>query len=125
MGERFLHFQLNRNISRQRSRPAPENLNETLIITWSQKRVCQIFAVYIFLEAKMTQHKGWYTISELARHISMSRKTVWAWIRKGKLQSQRYGSQHRVTETNWQRYLADCNKQGEQHEKDIESRFSR
>jgi len=39
----------------------------------------------------------------------MSRKTVWAWVRDGKLKSIRYGSQHRITEAEWQRFLVTCN----------------
>jgi excisionase family DNA binding protein len=51
----------------------------------------------------------WYTITELAAQIGMSRKTVWAWVRNGKLKSERYGAQHRVHECDWQQFLADCN----------------
>lgn len=53
--------------------------------------------------------KHWYTISELADRIGMSRKTVWAWVRDGKLKSDRYGSQHRISEGDWQQFLAECN----------------
>jgi excisionase family DNA binding protein len=53
--------------------------------------------------------KSWYTISELADQIGMSRKTVWAWVRDGKLKSERYGAQHRINECEWQTFLADCN----------------
>jgi excisionase family DNA binding protein len=51
----------------------------------------------------------WYTITQLANQIEMSRKTVWAWVRDGKLGSHRYGAQHRVYETDWQQFLARCN----------------
>ena len=57
----------------------------------------------------MTKHQDWYTISDLAKQIAMSRKTVWAWVRDGKLKSIRYGSQHRITEAEWQRFLVTCN----------------
>ena len=53
--------------------------------------------------------KNWETISELAERIGMSRKTVWGWIRDGKLKSERYGAQHRIQEREWQRYLETCN----------------
>ena len=53
--------------------------------------------------------KHWHTISTLADQIGMSRKTVWAWVRDGKLRSERYGSQHRINECDWQKFLADCN----------------
>ena len=53
--------------------------------------------------------KDWYTISELADQISMSRKTIWAWVRDGRLKSERYGAQHRISESDWERFLADCN----------------
>jgi excisionase family DNA binding protein len=61
----------------------------------------------------MREHKGWYTISDLATQISLSRKTIWAWVRDGKLRSARYGSQHRITEADWQRLLAACNPQND------------
>jgi excisionase family DNA binding protein len=53
--------------------------------------------------------KDWYTITDLAAQIGLSRKTVWAWIRAGKLKSQRYGAQHRINKDEWQRFLATCN----------------
>jgi excisionase family DNA binding protein len=53
--------------------------------------------------------KSWYTISELADQIGMSRKTVWGWVRDKKLKSERYGAQHRISECTWQQFLADCN----------------
>jgi excisionase family DNA binding protein len=53
--------------------------------------------------------KHWYTISQLADQIGMSRKTVWAWVRDGKVKSERYGAQHRISECDWQQFLADCN----------------
>ena len=48
------------------------------------------------------EEKGWYTIGELAKKIQLSDRTVWSWIRDGKLQSTRYGQQHRITELQWQ-----------------------
>ena len=59
----------------------------------------------------MTEHRDWYTISELAERTSMSRKTIWAWIRDNKLKSTRYGSQHRIPDVEWHRFLAVCNHQ--------------
>jgi excisionase family DNA binding protein len=53
--------------------------------------------------------KDWQTISELALRIGMSRKTVWRWVRDGKLKSERCGAQHRICEQEWQRYLGACN----------------
>ncbi len=53
--------------------------------------------------------KDWYRISELGAQIGMSPKTVWRWIREGRLKSERYGSQHRIHECEWQRFLAECN----------------
>jgi hypothetical protein len=38
-----------------------------------------------------TEEKGWYTIGELAKKIQVSDRTVWSWIRDGKLRSTRYG----------------------------------
>ena len=58
----------------------------------------------------MPANNDWYTISTLAERIGMSRKTIWGWIRQGKLQSQRYGAQHRISECDWQQFLAQCNK---------------
>ena len=57
----------------------------------------------------MIDNKDWYTISDLANHIGMSKKTIWSWIRHGKLQSMRYGARHRISESEWQRFFADCN----------------
>jgi excisionase family DNA binding protein len=48
------------------------------------------------------EEKGWYTIGELAKKIQVSDRTVWSWIRDGKLRSTRYGQQHRITELQWQ-----------------------
>lgn len=50
-----------------------------------------------------------YTITQLASQIGMSRKTIWAWVRDGKLKSERYGAQHRVHEADWKRFLNACN----------------
>jgi excisionase family DNA binding protein len=58
----------------------------------------------------MIQDRDWYTITELAQQIDMSRKTVWAWVRDGKLKSIRYGSQHRISESEWNRFLVACNR---------------
>jgi len=52
---------------------------------------------------------NWHTIPELAEQVSMSRKTIWAWVRDGKLKSERYGAQHRISECDWQQFLAECN----------------
>jgi excisionase family DNA binding protein len=49
------------------------------------------------------------TISDLADRIGMSRKTIWAWVRHGKLKSKRYGAQHRIGWADWQQFLAKCN----------------
>ena len=57
----------------------------------------------------MIDNNDWYTISDLANQIGMSKKTVWSWIRHGKLQSIRYGARHRISESEWQRFFADCN----------------
>jgi len=57
----------------------------------------------------MTEHHDWLTITELAKLIGMSRKTVWAWVRDGKLRSVRYGSQHRISKLEWECFLAVCN----------------
>lgn len=57
----------------------------------------------------MDAPKDLYTISDLAKTTGISRKTVWAWIRAGKLRSHRYGSQHRITEADWKQFLAECN----------------
>jgi len=46
----------------------------------------------------MTHHEHGYTISALEKRIGMSRKTVWAWVRDGKLKSSRYGTRHREVE---------------------------
>jgi len=58
--------------------------------------------------------KDWYTISELADKIQMSRKTVWAWVKNGKLLSVRYGGQHRITEAAWLEFLTACNQKDQQ-----------
>ncbi|MCZ2154053.1 MAG: helix-turn-helix domain-containing protein [Bryobacterales bacterium] len=51
----------------------------------------------------------WHTITALAARTGLSRKTVWAWIRDGKLRSHRCGAQHRIAECDWQQFLAACN----------------
>jgi excisionase family DNA binding protein len=57
----------------------------------------------------MNLSKPWYTTSDLAIQIGVSRKTVWSWIRDGKLKSQRYGSHHRISTLDLQCFLANCN----------------
>ena len=57
--------------------------------------------------------KGWYTIGELAKKIQVSDRTVWSWIRDGKLQSTRYGQQHRISEFQWQEYFNNFNRRPE------------
>jgi excisionase family DNA binding protein len=53
--------------------------------------------------------KDWYTIRELAQRNQMSSKTVWAWIRDGKLRSRRVGCPHRITIEDWDAFLSRCN----------------
>ena len=55
------------------------------------------------------EEKGWYTIGELAKKIQLSNRTVWSWIRDGKLRSTRYGQQHRITELQWQECFDNFN----------------
>jgi len=55
------------------------------------------------------EQKGWYTIGELAKKIRLSDRTVWSWIRDGKLRSTRYGQQHRITEHQWQECFQQFN----------------
>ena len=55
------------------------------------------------------EEKGWYTIGELAKKIQLSDRTVWSWIRDGKLRSTRYGQQHRITELQWQECFDNFN----------------
>ena len=55
------------------------------------------------------EEKGWYTIAELAKKIQLSDRTVWSWIRDGKLRSTRYGQQHRITELQWQECFDNFN----------------
>jgi excisionase family DNA binding protein len=47
----------------------------------------------------------WYTPKELSQRIDGSYKTIWTWIRDGKLRSTRYGSRHRISEADWQECL--------------------
>jgi excisionase family DNA binding protein len=47
-------------------------------------------------------HEKQYTIKQLAVAIQVSPKTVWKWVKGGKLKSTRYGRQHRISENNWQ-----------------------
>lgn len=58
----------------------------------------------------MKEVNEWHTISDLAKTNGISRKTVWAWINSGKLQSHRFGAQHRISETDWQEFLTECNR---------------
>jgi excisionase family DNA binding protein len=51
-----------------------------------------------------------YSVSELSDKIHKSRKTVWSWIRDGKLKSERYGDLHRIKESDWQACFAKFNK---------------
>ena len=51
----------------------------------------------------------WYSTTDLARKTGTSRKTVWRWIHDGKLNSIRYGARHRIHESEWRRFFADCN----------------
>ena len=55
------------------------------------------------------EEKSWYTIGELAKKIQVSDRTVWSWIRDGKLRSTRYGQQHRITELQWQECFDNFN----------------
>lgn len=50
-----------------------------------------------------------YTIQELAEQNRISRKTVWSWIKDGKLKSTRLGTLHRISESDWLEFLATCN----------------
>jgi excisionase family DNA binding protein len=52
----------------------------------------------------------WYTIPQLAKLVSLSRKTVWLFVAQGRLKSTRYGAQHRITEADWQQFMNDNNK---------------
>jgi len=53
--------------------------------------------------------KGWYTIAKLATKIELSDRTVWSWIRDGKLRSTQYGHQHRIAERQWQECFDNSN----------------
>lgn len=57
----------------------------------------------------MQQTKDYLTINELAEQIAVSRKTVWYWIKIGRLVSHRIGAQHRIQIRDWDRYQAECN----------------
>lgn len=46
-------------------------------------------------------HEKQYTIKQLAVAIQVSPKTVWKWVKGGKLKSTRYGRKHRISEDNW------------------------
>lgn len=58
----------------------------------------------------MTSEKPYYTINELAVEINRSRKTIESWIKNGKLKSDRYGAQHRITKENWEEAHANFNR---------------
>jgi len=53
-----------------------------------------------------------YTTTDLARQTGLSRKTIWRWVRDGKLNSMRYGARYRIQEADWQRFLTACNPRG-------------
>ena len=65
----------------------------------------------------MANHKSWTTITDLAEQIGMSKKTVWSWIKARKLKSVRYGSQHRIYDDDWRRFLLACNRKPVSHER--------
>ena len=51
----------------------------------------------------------YWTVPELATRAGVSKQTVWAWIRSGKLKSLRVGSQHRVAPEEWDKFIHQCN----------------
>jgi hypothetical protein len=54
-----------------------------------------------------------YTIQMLADAIRRSPKTVWAWVKTGKLKTTRYGRIHFIAEADWLDCLARFNSKEE------------
>jgi len=48
----------------------------------------------------------YYTCQQIAEKFNVKRRTVWSWIRSGKLPAIRLGEQYRVSEEDLQRFIA-------------------
>jgi excisionase family DNA binding protein len=51
----------------------------------------------------------WRRISDIAKAAGVNKKTLWSWIKSGKLISHRVGSMHRIYDDDWQNFMEDCN----------------
>jgi excisionase family DNA binding protein len=57
----------------------------------------------------MSTYDLWYSIPDLSAKINVCRKTIWHWVKTGKLKSTRIGARHRISEADWKQFLLNCN----------------
>ena len=50
------------------------------------------------------------TLKQLCDEHDISRATIQYWIKTGKLVTHRIGKRHRVYDSDWAAFLAECNK---------------
>jgi excisionase family DNA binding protein len=55
------------------------------------------------------KRKDFYTVPELARLVCLSKKTLYVYVRSGRLRHTRYGSQIRITPDEWQEFMMNNN----------------
>lgn len=67
--------------------------------------VCVIMKLAILGGVQMIEEKKFYTVTEIAKSLRVSRNTVLRWLNKGILRGYRSGRQWRIAEDDFEQWL--------------------